>query len=112
MLLCVAMEIRVSPNCVSAAPNKFSSSTVNLQAMVLARAVIIAVNSQEFIITSPQHYLMLPRTVLYAVCQNSVVIQYMTPYITDALTPYTITGPAIVSIFAPTPRMKPSAAVN
>ena len=29
-----------------------------------------------------------------------------------ALTPYTITGPAIVNIFAPTPKMKPSAAVN
>ena len=31
---------------------------------------------------------------------------------TLALTPYTITGPAMVNIFAPTPRMKPSAAVN
>ena len=26
--------------------------------------------------------------------------------------PYTITGPAMVNIFAPTPRMKPSACVN
>ena len=34
------------------------------------------------------------------------------PYTTDADTPYTITGPAIVNIFAPTSRMKPSAAVN
>jgi len=31
---------------------------------------------------------------------------------TDADTPYTITGPAMVNIFAATPKIKPSAAVN
>ena len=36
----------------------------------------------------------------------------MRPYTTLALTPYTITGPAIWEIWAPTPRMKPSACVN
>ena len=36
----------------------------------------------------------------------------MTPYTTLALTPYTITGPAMVNIFAPTPKMKPSACVK
>ena len=34
------------------------------------------------------------------------------PYITAAVVPNTITGPAILNIFAPTPRIKPSAAVN
>ena len=36
----------------------------------------------------------------------------MIPYTTLAEIPYTITGPAMVNIFAPTPNMNPSAAVN
>ena len=39
-------------------------------------------------------------------------IQYTTPYTTLALTPYTITGPAIVNIFAAVPRIMPSAGVR
>ena len=31
---------------------------------------------------------------------------------TNAETPYTITGPAILNMLVPTPNMKPSAAVN
>ena len=34
------------------------------------------------------------------------------PYTTLATVPYAITGPAMVNIFAPTPGMNPSAAVN
>ena len=36
----------------------------------------------------------------------------MSPYTTPAAMPQTITGPAMVNIFAPTPKIKPSAAVN
>ena len=36
----------------------------------------------------------------------------MNPYTTDALSPYTMTGPAMVNIFAPTPRMKTFACVQ
>ena len=36
----------------------------------------------------------------------------MSPYITLAIVPYIITGPAIVKILAPTPNIQPSAAVN
>lgn len=32
----------------------------------------------------------------------------ITPYKTDAIVPYTITGPAMTKIFAPTPRINPS----
>ena len=39
-------------------------------------------------------------------------IPYTTPYTTLATVPYTITGPAILNIFAPRPKTKPSAAVN
>ena len=34
------------------------------------------------------------------------------PYTTLATVPYTITGPAMVNIFAPTPNITPSVAVN
>jgi hypothetical protein len=43
------------------------------------------------------------------VYENVWNIQQTNPYTTLALIPYTITGPAIVNIFAPTPRTKPSA---
>ena len=48
MLLCVAMVRRVSPNCVRVTPNRVSSSSVSLQASAFAKAVMEAVNSQEF----------------------------------------------------------------
>ena len=48
MLLWVAMVRRVSPNWVRVTPNRVSSSSVNLQASALAKAVMEAVNSQEF----------------------------------------------------------------
>ena len=48
MLLWVAMVSRVSPSWVRITPRRFSSSSVRLQAMALARAVTDAVSSQGF----------------------------------------------------------------
>ena len=53
-LLWVAMVKSVSANCVSMVPNRVNSSSVNLQASVLAMAVIEAVSSHEFTRDSPR----------------------------------------------------------
>ena len=58
MLLCVAIVISVSPNWVKVTPSRFSSSTVRLLAMALAKAVTVAVSSQEFIVQSPLRHSM------------------------------------------------------
>ena len=60
MLLCVAMVRSVSPSWVKTVPSKVSSFSVSLQARALARAVMDAVNSQEFKkITSAAFYALL-----------------------------------------------------
>ena len=56
ILLWAAIVRSVSASCVSVAPSRFNSSSVSLQARVLAMAVMEAVNSQEFTIASPPHY--------------------------------------------------------
>ena len=53
-LLWVAMVKSVSAKCVSMVPNRVNSSSVNLQASVLAMAVIEAVSSHEFTRDSPR----------------------------------------------------------
>ena len=44
----------------------------------------------------------------YAIC----IIQSIIPYTVPERIPYRITGPATVNIFAPTPRINPSAFVS
>ena len=53
MLLCAAIVNSVSASCVRTVPSRFSSSSVSLQAIALAAAVMEAVNSHAFKGSSP-----------------------------------------------------------
>ena len=53
MLLCAAIVNSVSASCVRTVPSRFSSSSVSLQAIALAAAVMEAVNSHGFKESSP-----------------------------------------------------------
>ena len=55
---CVAMVASVSPNCTSTADNSDRSSSLSLQAIAFAAAVIEAVSSHVFIFIVPFRYIL------------------------------------------------------